>query len=100
MRVTKDKGSELHDADETREVEDFGVGVSTIENAREIEEFCTLINFSPEPLLENLLGVLESGGLFDKVKVSQYPNNLREAVRLKYVQELERFLLLTRYSAM
>ena len=31
MRVTKDKGSELHDADETREVEDFGVGVSTIE---------------------------------------------------------------------
>ena len=51
MCVTEDKGSELHDADETREVsEDFNIKVSIVENAREIdsEEFWHVIQLCNE----------------------------------------------------
>jgi hypothetical protein len=52
VAVSEDQWPELHDADETRKIEDLGVGISPIENTREIEEFCALVYLIPETSFE------------------------------------------------
>jgi len=52
MAVPEDKRSELHDADETGKIEDLGIGITTIENAREIEELRALVYLIPETFFE------------------------------------------------
>lgn len=52
MAVPKNQRPELHDANETRKIEDLSVGITTIENAREIEELCALVYFIPETFFE------------------------------------------------
>lgn len=58
MAIPEYERTELHHANETREIEDFAVGIATVENARQVEQLCTLVYFRPEPLLECFLGVL------------------------------------------
>jgi hypothetical protein len=57
MAVSEDERSELHYTDETREVEDFGVGVAAVENTGEIEKLCALVYFCPKALFEGFLGI-------------------------------------------
>lgn len=52
MAVPKNQRPELHDANETRKIEDLSVGITTIENTREIEELCALVYFIPETFFE------------------------------------------------
>ncbi len=92
MGVAEDEGSELHDTDKAREVKNFGVGISSIKNTREIEELCALVYFCPETLLEDFLRVLECRSFLDQVKVSEHGDNFWEAVRLQNIRELEGLL--------
>lgn len=52
MSIPKDEGSKLHDADETGKIKDLGIGITTVENTREIEKFCALIYLIPETSFE------------------------------------------------
>ena len=67
MLITEDERTELHNADEAGEVENFSVGVSAVEDAGEVEKFGPLVDFCPEALLEGFLGVLECGSFLDEV---------------------------------
>lgn len=58
MAISEYKRTELHHADEAREIEDFAVRIATIENARKIEELCALVDLCPKSLFERFLGVL------------------------------------------
>lgn len=69
MCVTEHQGAEFHDADESGEIENFGVRVSAIENAGKVEEFGALIDLCPETLFEGLFCIAKDGGFFDEVKV-------------------------------
>ena len=90
--VAEYEGAELHDADEAGEVQDLRVGVSPVQDTREVEEFRSLVYFGPEPLLECLFGIFENGGFFDEVEVGEDADNLGEPMGLQDVQEFEGFL--------
>ena len=90
--VAEDEGAELHNADEAREVEDLGVGVAAVHNAREVEELCALVDLGPEALLEGFLGCTEGSSLLDEVEVSEDANDLRKPVRLEDIEKLKGFL--------
>lgn len=70
MRVAKDQGSKLHHGDKSGEILDFSVWISAIENSREIEELCALIDFGPKPLLEGFFGRPLDCNLLDEIEVS------------------------------
>lgn len=57
MLVPKDEGSEFHDANESRQEVDFGIGVPTVDDSRQGKQFGTLIDFRPESMLETLFGI-------------------------------------------
>ena len=69
MLITEDKRAELHDGDEAGEVEDFGVGIASVEDTGEVEELSTLVNLGPKALFQRLLGSTEGSGLLDEVQV-------------------------------
>lgn len=52
MAVPEYQRPELHDTDETRQIEDLGVGIATVEDTREIEELCALVYLIPKAFLE------------------------------------------------
>lgn len=54
MGIAEDKRAELHDGDKTRQVENFGVRIASIEDARKVKKLCALIDFSPEALFQSL----------------------------------------------
>lgn len=93
MGVAEDKRTKFHDADESREVKDFSVGVAAVQNTREVEELRALVDFSPETLFERFLGILEYGRLFDEVKVGEDSDDFRETMSLEDIEELEGFLI-------
>jgi len=37
MGIPENQRAKLHDTDETTEIEDFGIGISSVENARKVE---------------------------------------------------------------
>jgi hypothetical protein len=72
VRVAPDKRTRvLHDGEETRQVVDFAIGVSSIHDTREIEEMRALVQLGPQSLLEPLLGILERLGLSEQVEMGQ-----------------------------
>jgi hypothetical protein len=68
------------------------IGVSTVEDAGEIEQFGALVDLCPEPLFELLFGVALCGEFFDEVEVSKNTDDFGKAVGLQYIEKLERFL--------
>lgn len=92
MRVSEDERSELHNADETREVQDLGIRVSTIEDTGKVEELSTLIYLRPETLFEGLFSVLERSSFFNEVEMSEDSNDFGETVGLEDIEEFKRFL--------
>lgn len=52
MSIPEDQGSELHDADETGKIENLGIRITTVENAREIEKLRALVYLIPEASFE------------------------------------------------
>lgn len=92
MRIAKYERAEFHDRDKTGEVEDLGVGISTIEDTGEVEEFCSLVDFCPESLFEGFLCGFEGGGFFDEVEVGKDTDDFGEAMGLEDVEKLEGFL--------
>lgn len=94
--VPEDQRTELHDANEATEQVDFSVRVATVDDTREMEELGTLVDFCPETMLQPLLGVLECLLLLDEVEVSQKTNDFGETVRLKNVEKLECFLIVSK----
>lgn len=52
MSIPEDQRSELHDADETGKIEDLGIGITTVEDTREIEKLCALVYLIPEASFE------------------------------------------------
>jgi hypothetical protein len=52
VSIPEDQGPELHDADESGKIEDLGIGITTVENAREIEKLCALVYLIPEASFE------------------------------------------------
>ena len=67
MRVSEDERTEFHDRNETGEIHDFRVWVTAIENAGEVEEFCTLVYFCPETGFKGFFSSFECCSLFYKV---------------------------------
>jgi hypothetical protein len=63
--IAEHKGSEFHDANESRQVEDFCIGISAIKNARKVKQFGACIYFGPESLFQRFFGRTECGGWFD-----------------------------------
>lgn len=59
MVISEDQWTKLHDRNEAGEKIDFGIGVSTVDDAGEGEQFGALVNFGPKPVLETLLGVFQ-----------------------------------------
>ena len=92
MSISEDQRAEFHDADEATEVEGFGIGVATVEDTREVEQFCTLINLRPEPLFESLFGCTKNGGFLDEVQMSEDADDFGEAMGLQDVQKLKGLL--------
>ena len=52
MSVSEDERTEFHDGDETGEIHDFCIRITTIENAGEVKEFCALVYLCPETVFE------------------------------------------------
>ncbi len=98
MRVTKHEGAELHDGDEAGQVQNFSVGVATIEDTGEVEELGTLVDLGPEALLQSLLSCTEGSRFLDEVKVREDTNDFWKAVGLEDVQKLEGFLQQCRHE--
>lgn len=92
MGVPEDEGAEFHDADKASEVQNFGVGISTIEHTGEVKKFCTLVDFGPEALFESLFGVLEGCSFFHEVEVGKDADNFWESMRLENIEKFEGFL--------
>ena len=88
MGVAKDKWTELHDANEAREVLNLCVRISTVDDTGKVEQFGTIVDFSPETMFQTLLGGLERLCLFNEVEMSQYANDLGKTMRLQDVEEL------------
>lgn len=57
-----------------------------------MEELGALVDFSPETVLEPLLGVLERLLLLDQVKMGQKSDDFRETMRLEDIEKFECFL--------
>ena len=93
MCVAEYEGAEFHHGDETAEILYLLVGVATIEDAGQVKELGTLIDFGPEALLESLFGGALGGDFFDEIKVGKDTDDFGEAVRLQDVEELKGFLL-------
>jgi hypothetical protein len=65
MCVPEDERAEFHDRDEARKVDDFGIGVAAVNDAREVEELGTLIYFCPETLFQGFFSSTQSSSFFD-----------------------------------
>ena len=59
MLISKDEWTELHDRNEAGQEINLNVGVSTVDDAGEGEQFCALVDFGPKPVLETLLGIFQ-----------------------------------------
>lgn len=90
--VPEDQRAEFHDRNETRKVDDFGIGVAAVNDAREVKKLSTLIYFGPEALFQSLFSSTHSRGFFDEVKVGEYPDYFWESVSLKDIEEFKCFL--------
>lgn len=95
MVVSEYERTELHHANETREVEDFAVGIPAIKDTRKIKEFCSLVDFCPKSLFERFLGVPESGLFLNEVEMGEDADDFWKSMGLQYVEELEGFLCTT-----
>lgn len=82
MAISEYERTELHHTDETREVEDFAVGIPTVEDTGKIKEFCALIDFCPKSLFECFLGVLEDGLFLDEVEMGEDADDFWKSVGL------------------
>ena len=67
MSISEDERTEFHDGDETREIHNFRVWITTVENARKVEEFCALVYFCPETVFEGFFRSFECCGFFYEV---------------------------------
>jgi hypothetical protein len=56
VRIPEDERTEFHNRDEARKVENFGIRVPTVNDARQIEELSALVDLGPKPLFKGLLG--------------------------------------------
>jgi len=95
VRVPKDKRAEFDNGDESRKVQDFIVGIPTVENTRKVEKLCPLIYLCPEPFLQNLFCVSEGRCLLDQVEVGEHTDDFWETVGLQDIEEFKRFLACT-----
>jgi len=68
------------------------VGITAVKNTGKIEEFCALVNFSPETLFESLFGGTLGGKFFDEVQMGKDSNYFWETMSLEDVEEFEGFL--------
>jgi hypothetical protein len=68
-------------------------GYLAIHEPGQIEQLCASVYFSPEAMLQSLLGVFQGFVLFEVVQVRENTHNFREAVHLQNIQELERLHL-------
>jgi hypothetical protein len=85
MRIAENEGAEFHDGNEASEVEDFGVGVTAIDNTRKVEKFCALVDFCPETLFKGFFGGLEGSGLFYEIEVGENANDFWKTMGLQDV---------------
>lgn len=96
MVVSECEGAELGDVDEATEVEDLAVGVSAVEDSREVKHLGAVVHFGPEAVLESLLLSLEGGCFFNEVEVGEDGDDFRQAVRVQRRQRFESFHLKTK----
>ena len=92
MRIAKYQGAEFHDGDESRQVHDFLVGVSTVDDTRKVEQLGALVYLCPEPFLEPFLCISLHADFVNQVKMCQDPNDFGKSMGLKDIQELKGFL--------
>lgn len=85
MGITENEGAEFHDGNEAGEVEDFGVGITAVDDAGKVEKFCPLVNFCPETLFEGFFGGFEGSSLFYEVEVSENADDFGETMGLEDV---------------
>lgn len=82
MAISEYERTELHHADETREVEDFAVGIPTVEDTGKIEEFCALVYFCPKSFFQRFLSVLENGLFLNEVEMGEDADDFWKSVGL------------------
>lgn len=92
MRIAENQWTEFHHRDKSREVHNFSVRIATIDNSREIEKLCTLVNFCPEALFQRLFSVTERSGFLNEVEMSENTDDFRKSMGLQDIQKLEGFL--------
>lgn len=92
VRVAEDEGTELGDGDESTEVEDLAVGVSTIHDTAEVEHLGSVVHLGPESVLEARLLGFEGSGRLDEVEMCEDCDELGETVRRERREGFERFL--------
>jgi len=61
----------------------FCVLVFGVDHAREIEQFCPLVDLGPEPVLHLLLGLLKPRLVLERVQVGQHAHDSRKPVNLQ-----------------
>lgn len=59
------------------EIENLPIRVSTVHDSAEVEHLRTIVNFSPESILESFLLRFESGGRLDEIEMSEDGDELR-----------------------
>ena len=84
---------ELDARDEERKVMHLHLGVAPVDEAGEVEQLRAVVNLLPEARLQPLLRLPQPLPVAEVVEVRQDAEDLREAVHLQNVQELEGFHL-------
>jgi hypothetical protein len=98
MGLSPSQGTEFHDRDEARQVQDFRLGILAIRQAGQVEELGTLVNLGPKPLLQPLLGLSQLFGTtivgleFWRIQMSQDTHDAGESVNLEHIKKFKCFL--------
>jgi len=85
MCISEDEGPELHNGDEAREIHDFGVWISTVDDPGQVEELRALVNFCPETFFEGFFRAADDGSLFDEVEVCEDADDFGKSMGLKNI---------------
>lgn len=62
-------------------------------NAGQVEQLCTLINFRPESILQELLSLLQCFSVGNRIEMCKNSHDFRHAVNLTDVEEFKDFHL-------
>lgn len=78
--------------DEPTEIEYFSIRITTIHYPTQVEHLCSIVNFSPESILESFLLGFECRGCLDEIEMGENGDDFRQTMRSEGGKCFERFL--------